>query len=347
MTLLDGKKIPIDPRFDPNAAAMIFADVVQVNAAIGEKDPTALGDENLRRQASEARGAIKRYAADYFSAWTKGLAVQAEPQTPASWTDAKKQIGDLASGSSNVFRDLRLVSEVMKTVITAPGLKESEGVGADEMQRWIDAISSDLSKLEDTGYRSARELDMTDRFGKLPATVADAKTRIGDLTGENFRQRFLRDMPNNPEGGRGLGQRYWDMARIRFIEALAIQFGTESGNLLRNKAAFRKMPLVMERGAEAGGALSVDEIKQFSNALPSVAEVQKTGGGPESALAAGGQTGVVPADSALATMFGGERVRKPAAAPGGAAGLVAVGRGRQRRGRGEGDDLVADGPWVQ
>lgn len=305
MTMLDQKKLAPEQRVDPNAAAMVFADVVQVNAAIGEKDPTAFGDENLRRQAGEARGAIARYAAAYFTAWTSEMLKQAEPQTPESWGDAKREIGRLSSNTGDACDSLRVIAEVMKAAISAPGLKESGGVKPEDLQAWIDALNSDITKIEGSAYRDDRRQDMGERFGKLPDQAADAKTRIGDLPGAGFRQRYLREMPDRPDGGKGPGQRYWDLARVRFVQALSDQFGKESGNLLRNKAAFRKTPLVMERGAEAGGALSVDEIKQFFNALPSVAEVQKSAGGPEAALAAGGQTGVVPADSALATMFGG------------------------------------------
>lgn len=305
MTMLDQKKLAPEQRVDPNAAAMIFADVVQVNAAIGEKDPTAFGDEGLRRQAGEARGAIARYAAAYFTAWTTDMLKQAEPQTPESWADAKQVIGRLSSNTGDACDSLGVIAEVMKAAISAPGLKESGGVKPEDLQTWIDALNTDIMKVTASAYRDDRRQDMGERFGKLPDQAAEAKTRIGDLPGAGFRQRFLREMPDRPEGGKGPGQRYWDLARVRFLQALSDQFGKESGSLLRNKATFRKMPLVMERGAEAGGALSVDEIKQFYNALPSVAEVQKTGGGPESALSAGGQTGVVPADSALATMFGG------------------------------------------
>jgi len=305
MTMLDQKKLAPEQRVDPNAAAMIFADVVQVNAAIGEKDATAFGDDNLRRQAGEARGAIARYAAAYFTAWTTDMLKQAEPQTPETWADARREIGRLSSNTGDACDSLRVIAEVMKAAISAPGLKESGGVKPEDLQAWIDALNSDITKIEGSAYRDDRRQDMGERFGKLPEQAADAKTRIGDLPGAGFRQRYLREMPDRPEGGKGPGQRYWDLARVRFLQALSDQFGKESGNLLRNKAAFRKTPLVMERGAEAGGALTVDEIKQFYNALPSVAEVQKTGGGPESALSAGGQTGVVPADSALATMFGG------------------------------------------
>lgn len=305
MTMLDQKKLAPEQRVDPNAAAMIFADVVQVNAAIGEKDPTAFGDENLRRQAGEARSAIARYAATYFTAWTSDMLKQAEPQTPETWADARREIGRLSSNTGDACDSLRVIAEVMKAAISAPGLKESGGVKPEDLQAWVDALNSDITKIEGSAYRDDRRQDMGERFGKLPEQAADAKTRIGDLTGAGFRQRYLREMLDRPEGGKGPGQRYWDLARVRFVQALSDQFGKESGNLLRNKAAFRKTPLVIERGAEAGGALSVDEIKQFFNALPSVAEVQKSAGGPESALAAGGQTGVVPADSALATMFGG------------------------------------------
>ncbi|MCC6229625.1 MAG: hypothetical protein IT432_10400 [Phycisphaerales bacterium] len=305
MTMLDQKKLSPEQRVDPNAAAMIFADLVQVNGAVGDKDPTAFDDETIRRQAGEARGAIARYAGAYFTAWTSDMLRQAEPQQPESWGDAKREIGRLASNTGDACDSLRVIAEVMKAAISAPGLKESGGVKPEDLQAWIDALNADITKIEGSAYRDDRRQDMGERFGKLPDQAADAKTRIGDLPGAGFRQRYLREMPDRPEGGKGPGQRYWDLARVRFVQALSDQFGKESGNLLRNKAAFRKTPLVMERGAEAGGALSVEEIKQFFNALPSVAEVQKSAGGPEAALAAGGQTVVVPADSALATMFGG------------------------------------------
>lgn len=305
MTILDQKKLAPEQRVDPNAAAMVFADVVLVSAAIGDKDPTAFGDDELRRQAGEARSAIARYASAYFNAWTTDMLKQIEPQTPESWADAKREIARLSSQAGDTCDSLRVVAEVMKAAITAPGVKESGGVKPEDLQAWTDALNTDITKIEGSAYRDDRRMDMGERFGKLPDAVADAKTRIGDLTGANFRQRYLREMGDRPEGGKSPGQRYWDLARVRFVQAMADQFGKESGSLLRNKAAFRKMPLIMERGGESAGALSIDEIKQFFNALPSVAEVQKAGGGPDSALSAGGLTGVVTADSALSQMFGG------------------------------------------